>query len=255
MGATPLTALNVVGFPIESFDKRILAQILKGGWDKAREADVTIVGGHSVKDPEIKYGLAVTAIADPHKIIKNSTAREGDKLILTKALGTGILTTALKNGKLSAESLQSITETMKRLNRDASQIMLEYNASACTDITGFGFLGHLYEMMIGSNRTAIIYSQEIPIFQEVVTFIQKKMLPGGLKDNFNFIEFFTDISKTCDNRLIQILCDPQTSGGLLFSIAPNRAKDCLRKLQQVGISDATIVGEVIESAEKPIKVI
>jgi selenide,water dikinase len=252
MGAMPLTALNIVGFPVSSMDKSILAQILKGGWDKANQAGVAIVGGHSVKDPEIKYGLAVTAVADPGKILKNSTAMAGDKLILTKALGTGILTTALKNDKLPDDILNLITESMKKLNKLTVVAMMEFSPSACTDVTGFGFMGHLYEMMNASNKTAVIETAKIPVFPEVEKFVKEKQIPGGLKENLQYLLPNIDKSSNISEERLKILCDPQTSGGLIISIAENYAEACFKKIRDNGDDQAEIVGEVTEPENIPI---
>ena len=252
MGATPITALNIVGFPIATMDKKILSQILQGGWDKALEAGVTILGGHSVKDPEIKYGLAVTALAHPKKIIKNNTAKIGDKLILTKPIGTGILTTALKNEKLSNRLLKLVTENMKYLNRDAGQIMLKYQASACTDVTGFGLLGHLFEMTESGNFSVKIYSSMIPLLPDVLNLIAKKHIPGGLKENYNYLQPRVSYSGSPDDPLLKALYDPQTSGGLLFTISPEWAQACLTELSDESYLESAIIGEVIERNRKSI---
>ena len=252
MGATPITALNIVGFPIATMDKKILSQILQGGWDKALEAGVTILGGHSVKDPEIKYGLAVTALAHPKKIIKNNTAKIGDKLILTKPIGTGILTTALKNEKLSNRLLKLVTENMKYLNRDAGQIMLKYQASACTDVTGFGLLGHLFEMTESGNFSVKIYSSMVPLLPDVLNLIAKKHIPGGLKENFNYLQPRVSYSGSPDDPLLKALYDPQTSGGLLFTISPEWAQACLTELSDESYLESAIIGEVIERNRKSI---
>ncbi len=249
MGGTPLSALNVVGFPIASMNKNILANILKGGWDKAREANVVIVGGHSVKDPEIKYGLAVTALMNPTKIIRNSTARKGDALILTKPLGTGILTTALKNEKLPNDSLQIVTENMKRLNKFASEVMIQHKASSCTDVTGFGLLGHLYEMMDGSNKTAQLFTEQLPFLPDVFTFIQKNQIPGGLKENRNYLQSKITFPSYLPEELIMGMCDPQTSGGLLFTVPQEESDRCLKELKNAGDSNAKIIGTISDSGD------
>jgi selenide,water dikinase len=243
MGATPLTALNVVGFPIATLSKNILAQILKGGWDKAQEAGVLILGGHSVKDPEIKYGLAVTALSHPDKIIRNNTVNNGDKLILTKPLGTGILTTALKYEKLPDHLLDIVTRTMKRLSNRASQIMMKYEVTACTDVTGFGFLGHLLEMVEASHLTAHIDSSAVPLLPEVLKYIEEKQIPGGLKENLKYLNSHIYFPAHLPDILLKALCDPQTSGGLLFTVPPSRVNSCLEELKSNG-ETAAVVGEI-----------
>lgn len=252
MGVRPLTALNIVGFPVATMDKKILASILHGGWDKAQEAGVMIIGGHSVKDPEIKYGLAVTAVSPPDKVIRNNTPAVGDRLILTKPLGTGILTTALKNEKLPEDLLRHVTMVMKKLNGAASEIMLKYQVTACTDITGFGFLGHLLEMVRNQLKTVAIDARSIPFHPETFSFLSAGHISGGLKENRKFLTPFVEFLPEIDDRLFMALCDPQTSGGLLFSLPPEQAKPCLKHLHEEGVTEAAIVGEIIEAHSKPI---
>jgi selenide,water dikinase len=252
MGATPLTALNLVGFPIATLDKQILAQILKGGWDKAREAGVTILGGHSVKDPELKYGLAVTAITHPAKIIRNNTANIGDILILTKALGTGILTTALKNEKLPDDLLRLVTRTMKQLNKKASEIMQQYQVTSCTDITGFGFLGHLLEMVGHTGKSARIDTIKIPFLPEVPQLIEAKQIPGGLQENLKYLLPSLQLPTDLEEWRLPGLCDPQTSGGLLFTLPASQVENSLNHLHREGIMESAIVGEIIPQREKAI---
>ncbi len=252
MGATPLTALNVVGFPITTLDKINLAYIIKGGWDKAREAGVAILGGHSVKDPEVKYGLAVTAIAHPDKIIRNNTARPGDALILTKPLGTGILTTALKNEMLPDDLLKIVTDTMKRLNKTASEVMRQHGVTACTDVTGFGLLGHLYEMMVGSGTTAQLDTASIPLLPEVLTFAEKKQIPAGLKENRQFLTDFVQVPDNMNPHLLNELFDPQTSGGLLITVPESEADACVSHLRESGDVNASVIGKIISAHAKPI---
>jgi len=252
MGAKPLTALNVVGFPIATLSKTILARILQGGWDKAQEAEVLILGGHSVKDPEIKYGLAVTAISHPDKIIRNNTMNSGDRLILTKPLGTGILTTALKNEKLPPHLLEVVTRTMKRLSNRASEVMINHGVTACTDVTGFGLLGHLLEMVDNRPFTAHINASSVPFLPDVIRYIQEKHIPVGLKENLKFLAARIHFSSHLPENLLKALCDPQTSGGLLFTVPPSRAESCLQELRVGGDTASVIVGEITEFQEKSI---
>ncbi len=252
MGGTPLTALNIVGFPITTLDKKNLAYIIKGGWDKAREAGVTILGGHSVKDPEVKYGLAVTALAHPRKIIRNSTARPGDVLILTKPLGTGILTTALKNEKLPDDLLRVVTAVMKRLNKTAAEVMQQHQVTACTDVTGFGLLGHLYEMMVGSGTSVELDTTAVPLLPEVLKYAEMKQIPGGLKENRSYLQEFVEVPAGFHPDLLNVLYDPQTSGGLLFTVPEEEADACLHHLQKAGEESARIIGRIVPSGAKPI---
>lgn len=249
MGATPLTALNIVGFPIETLDKKNLAYIIKGGWEKALEAGVTILGGHSVKDPEIKYGLAVTAFAHPNQIIRNNTARPGDVLILTKPLGTGILMTALKNEKLPEDLLAEATQVMKRLNRMAAEVMKEHRVTACTDVTGFGLLGHLYEMMVGSGTSVRLVPSDLPLLPGTLEFSAKKQIPGGLKENRAYLRKFVSVPDKFDADLLNVLFDPQTSGGLLFTVPPEEADACVAHLHREGEKEAAIIGEILPAQD------
>lgn len=245
MGATPLTALNIVGFPTNQLDKRILADILRGGADKAHEAGVSIVGGHSIKDPELKYGMAVTALAHPNQIVRNNTARAGDRLLLTKPLGTGILTTALKRETLlDTVLLAEITASMKRLNRDAAQVMRRFDATACTDVTGFGLLGHLYEMTLHNEVSACIDTATVPLFSQVLALIEGGNVPGGLKENKRYIQQWVERAASVSDALFDALCDPQTSGGLLFTVPAPHADACIDALREAGDVSATAIGEM-----------
>ena len=254
MGGKPATALNIVGFPDTRLDTEVLAQILLGGYDKAKEAGVSILGGHSVKDPELKYGLAVTGFIHPDKIIRNNTARPGDRLILTKPLGTGILTTALKNGKLSDELLKLITQKMKRLNKNAAEAMKKFGANACTDVTGYGFIGHLHEMTAGSGVTARIELNAVPLLPDCVRLAKKRKVPGGLKDNRKFAAAFVRPANHLDSAAMDVLFDPQTSGGLIISLPADNAELCLKALIENG-EDAAIVGEIVPRGETEIEVV
>ena len=251
MGATPLTALNIVGFPLNTLDKKVLAAILQGGWDKAQEAGVTILGGHSVKDAEMKYGMSVTAVIHPDKILRNNRGQVGDQLILTKAIGSGVLSTALKNEKLSDEVLVLMTKVMKQLNRDAAEIMTEHQVTACTDVTGFGLLGHLYEMTLHNDISACIFPDKVPLLPEAFRLCEEKVIPGGLNTNRTYLESYIEKNNGISETLFNLLCDPQTSGGLLFSVPPSEANICLEKLKNRDV-EAAVIGEFVEEQEKSI---
>ncbi|GAB4336744.1 MAG: selenide, water dikinase SelD [Calditrichia bacterium] len=254
MGAKPLTALNIVGFPIGTLDKQILAEILKGGADKAAEAGVTIVGGHSVKDPEVKYGMAITGIMDPAKAVRNNTPREGDAIILTKPLGTGILTTALKKEKLPEKLLTAVTDCMKRLNKWAGEAMLKFEAHAATDVTGFGLAGHLFEMVNHTSLTARIYAGKLPLLPEAAEFSGAGFLPGGLKENRRFLSPHVNIADEISPALQNLLFDPQTSGGMLMAVPAERAAAALHFLREKGDRPAAIVGEFVTAGEFPLEI-
>jgi selenide,water dikinase len=245
MGGKPLTALNVACFPTKKLDISILQDILKGGIDKMMEAGVILVGGHSIDDAELKYGLSVTGVVHPEKMITNAGAAVGDKLILTKRLGTGILSTALKAGKVDKDLVAVMTKSMATLNKTASEQMQEVGVNACTDVTGFGFLGHASQMAESSHVAMKVNSDSIPVFAEVAEFAQKGLCPGGLHRNREFYGKKIEFSEQVPEYMRDILFDPQTSGGLLISVAAEKAEMLLSKLKKAGISEVAIVGEII----------
>ena len=245
MGGKPLTAMNVVCFPIKKLDISVLKDMLKGGIDKMKEAGVTLVGGHSIDDAELKYGLSVTGTVHPEHLVTNSGANAGDKLILTKPLGTGIISTALKAGKVSKETVAKLTKCMAYLNKKASELMQETGVHACTDITGFGFLGHACQLAQNSHVGMKINSASVPVFTEVEEFAKAGLCPGGLHRNREFYGKMVVFSKQLPDYTQDILFDPQTSGGLLISLAPKDAELLLSRLKKAGVSDAAIIGEII----------
>jgi len=244
MGGRPLTALNVVCFPQDMMDISVLKDILRGGLDKMHEAGVILVGGHTVEDPELKYGLSVTGVIHPDKVVLNSGARAGDRIILTKPLGTGIISTAVKAGTASDEAIEKIVKSMTALSSTASELMQEVGVSACTDITGFGLLGHACEMVQDSDIGMVINSSAVPYFHEAREMAEMGMLPGGLHRNRDFRKDMVDISENVPRYLSDILFDPQTSGGLLISVPHEKAWMLLEKLHAGGVKEAVIIGEV-----------
>jgi len=245
MGGKPLTAMNIVCFPIQSMDIVVLREILKGGIDKIREAGVVLVGGHSVDDQELKYGLSVTGTIHPDKVIRKEGAAPGDKLILTKPLGTGIISTAIKAGKASEQAIARIVASMTALNQKASEIMQAIGVNACTDITGFGLLGHAVEMIEGTDVGMVIYANSVPVFPEAKEMAAVGMISGGLYRNRDYRKSIVKIENDVDAITADILFDPQTSGGLLISVSSRKAGSLLGKLHESGISSVAIVGEVI----------
>jgi len=246
MGAKPLLALNIVGFPKKTLPLNILAEILKGGADKVREAGALIAGGHTIEDDEPKYGLAVTGLVHPDRVITNSGARPGDVLILTKPLGTGIITTAIK-GELADDSVYaSAVEQMTALNDRAAQIMLEAGATACTDITGFGLLGHLYEMISAGNTAARIYFRKVPFLEQAYSLALMGMVPAGAYRNLQYLEKQLRWEANIDDAEKIILADPQTSGGLLMAVPREEARSASEALLKAGVNGAEI-GEIVES--------
>ena len=245
MGGRPLTAMNVVCFPIKNQQISVLSDILRGGFDKLREAGVALVGGHSVEDNELKYGLSVTGVVHPARIITKEGAEIGDKLILTKPLGTGLVSTALKGGLAGEEAVGRITSSMITLNRRASELMLEAGVHACTDITGYGLLGHACGMIEDGQLGMELHVGAIPLFPEAKEFAQMGLAPAGTHRNREFRLNMIEQAYEIGDDIWSILFDPQTSGGLLISVPGKKAEALLQNLRQNGIEDAAIIGAVI----------
>jgi selenide,water dikinase len=245
MGGRPLTAMNIICFPVTTMEIDILHQILLGGLDKMKEAGVTLVGGHSVEDAELKYGLSVTGVIHPEKVLLNKGARPGDSLILTKALGTGIVSTAVKGEEASDELLALSVASMTTLNRKAAEIMIEVGGvHACTDVTGFGLLGHACEMIEGSDVGLKIHASFVPFFHGLRELVEMGIVPGGLHRNKTFRMPMIEINPECPEWLLDILFDPQTSGGLLIALPEPGASTLLKKMHAAEIPEAAIIGEV-----------
>ena len=255
MGGIPKTAMNIVAFPLNKMDISILRQVLQGGMDKMREADVVLLGGHSVEDSELKYGLSVTGFIHPDKIITKKNLILGDKLILTKPLGTGIINTAIKAGIASPEVTDTVTRLMATLNRKGAEVMEKYPVHACTDITGFGLLGHLAEMVDGSTLGIMIDSNRLPVISGTDEYAKMGFIPGGAYKNREFRETMVEISSTVDRSLQDILFDPQTSGGLLICIDDIYADAMVRDLKNKGIDCPTVIGEVVSDPKGKIVVV
>jgi len=245
MGGKPLTAMNIVCFPIDTLDISVLKDILKGGIDKMAEAKVILVGGHSIDDTELKYGLSVTGAVHPDQMVTNEGARAGDRLILTKPLGTGIINTAVKAGMVDKETVARITKSMAALNDRASELMQEAGVHACTDITGFGLIGHAVQLAQNSQICININVDTIPFFPEASEFARQGLCPAGLHRNREFYSPCTEISGEIPVSMQDILFDPQTSGGLFISLEPEKAGPLLDRLKQAGMEDAAIIGEVV----------
>ena len=252
MGGEPKTALNLIGFPLKKMDISILQRIMQGGLDKLKEAGVVLIGGHSVEDNELKYGLAVTGFIHPQKIITKKNLAAEDRLILTKPLGTGVINTAIKGGVASKVVIEKITRLMAILNRDAARVMQPYPVHACTDITGFGLLGHLAEMVIGSGYSVRLESKSIPIVPEALEYAAMGLMPGGAFKNKSFRLPLIEFSSNVDPLLQDILFDPQTSGGLLICVGAEKAQALNTELKHNGIVDSAIIGEVISGQDKGI---
>jgi selenide,water dikinase len=245
MGGTPVTAMNIVCFPTAKMDKSVLADILRGGLSKIRESGAVLAGGHSIMDTEVKYGLSVTGIVHPEKIWRNCTARPGDRLILTKALGTGIMSTAIKQDRITETQAREATDSMSALNRAAAEVFQRHTVSACTDVTGFSLMGHGLEMAEGSGVTLRFHSAAVPLMERVPEFAAEGALPGGAHRNKRYYEPRVSYGGSLQIQK-EILFDPQTSGGLLCSVPENEAEECVRELRAAGCGKAAVVGEVAE---------
>jgi len=242
MGGEPKTCMNIVCFPKGKMDIEILGEILKGGAEKVKEAGAVVLGGHSIIDEEIKFGMAVTGVIHPDKIMRNVGVQEGDALILTKPLGTGIITTALKKGKASEDSVDEAVKSMTTLNAAASQVARRHPVHACSDVTGFGILGHALEMASGSDVTLVIDSAKMPLLRSTPRLAEKGYITGGCKRNKEYLNDKMSIDKNIREGLVEAALDPQTSGGLLFAIAKRHATKLLEDLHAAGVSHATEVG-------------
>lgn len=254
MGGQPLTAMNIVCFPIKMMDISVLREILRGGLDKMKEAGVTLAGGHSVEDSELKYGLSVTGTIHPSKVLTNVGAEPGDRLILTKPLGTGIINTAIKAGMAESVLAEKITHVMAHLNKSAAEAVQEVGARACTDATGFGLLGHAFEMIQGTSRGIIIYASRAPIFHEALGFAETGLVPGGTYRNRDFRIHQVDIDPDVSRYLMDIFFDPQTSGGLLIVVSEEMAEKLVTRLREKGIEEGAIIGEVVADPQERIRV-
>ena len=255
MGGTPKTAMNLVAFPAKQMDLTILRQIIQGGIDKLKEAGVVLIGGHSVEDKELKYGLSVTGFIHPARVLTKKNLRRGDRLVLTKPLGTGIINTDIKANTAPAKLTDRVTRLMAVLNRDAAGIMTDFNVNACTDVTGFGLLGHLAEMVCGSGTSARVDSGKVPVIAEASEFASMGLIPAGAHKNRAFREEMIAFAETVPRTLQDVLFDPQTSGGLLISISENQAGALVEALKDRGIGDAAQIGEIIEGPDERIHVV
>ncbi len=251
MGGTPLCALAIACFP-EDHDYAVLAEILAGGVEKAHEAGIHVIGGHTVKDPEPKYGLAVTGIVHPHRVVRNSTARPGDTLVLTKRIGTGILTTAFRKDVIGHKELAPAIESMETLNRAAAAAMTELNAAhsdppvhAATDVSGFGLVGHLLEMARGSGVGFALRAQVVPTFGSVIELARDEVVPGGTNANLAHARALgVTFREAVPAELALALCDAQTSGGLLMAVAPQHADELVEALNRHGVKPVSLVGSL-----------
>jgi len=245
MGGVPKTAMNLVAFPVKEMEISVLRQILQGGLDKMKEAGVVLVGGHSVEDKELKYGLSITGFIHPNRVLTKKDLKAGDRLILTKPLGTGIINTAIKGGLASGETIDRVTQLMATLNAKSAEIMNDYPVHACTDVTGFGLLGHIAEMVVDSAFGVQIEASKVPFLPEAAEFAAMGLVPAGAYKNREFRECMVDIAPSVDPLICDILFDPQTSGGLLICVESDSADGLVAKLKKEGVDQAAIIGKVL----------
>lgn len=244
MGGSPKTAMNIVAFPIKRLGRQLLKEMLAGGIAKLKEADTVLLGGHSIEDEELKYGLSVTGFVHPLKILANQGLLPGDCLVLTKPLGTGIINTAIKAGLASKSTIRQVTEQMAALNRLAAEALRPFHISACTDVTGFGFLGHMAEMICGTKTTITLLADKVPVLPETYQFAAMGMVPAGAHKNRLFRQDLIEAPEHFDPIRRDILFDPQTSGGLLFGCRHQEALQLVARLHDLGIEQAAIIAHV-----------
>ena len=244
MGGTPMTALSIIGFPARKIPDKVMYEILRGGIDKMKEAGVAIIGGHSIDDAEIKAGFAVTGLIDKDKIVTNAAARPGDVLILTKPLGTGIINFAAQIGRAEPGSVEAAAESMTTLNKEAARLMVEFGAHACTDVTGFGLMGHLAEMALSSGVDVEVVWDDIPLLASVLEYAAAGILPGAIERNKESCGQRVVATDSLPQEMVDVCYDAQTSGGLLIAIAEKDADKLLKALHRAGISAAAAIGRV-----------
>ncbi len=254
MGGTPLTALSVIAFPIETLNPAIMTQIIRGGIDKLKEAGVTVVGGHSIKGEDIKFGFAVTGTVHPSKIISNNRARPGNKLVLTKPLGVGAITFAHQLGRASEEDMRMVMETVTELNRIPAEVMIEYGVITATDVTGFGLLGHLSEMVIQSGVRAELYANQIPVFGGALAYLEQGMISGAIERNREYASVYVTAEEGVPEACLNMMYDPQTSGGLLICIPEAQAEQLVATLKERGITHAEVIGTITEEGTPGISI-
>ena len=255
MGGEPKTALNIVGFPKGKLDLDVLGDILRGGAERAREAGAVVIGGHSIIDNELKYGMAVTGVVHPDRVIRNVGVHAGDALVLTKPLGTGIITTGLKRRKASKESVRAAVRSMVTLNRTASEIMLGFPVHACSDVTGFGLLGHALEMASGSDVTIVLEAAKMPLLPNARRLAEQGCLTGGCSRNRAYLDDKMAIDRSVREGLVQVALDPQTSGGLLIALPERHASELVTALRSKGVDAATIVGRATAREEVSVRLV
>jgi len=255
MGGTPVTALSIIGFPIYTLPHEVMTEIIRGGMDVLKEAGTILLGGHSINDEEIKFGFAVTGLVKESNITTNAGAKPGDVLVLTKPLGTGIVSLANQIGKASPEAIAAVAKSMTTLNRTAAEIMVKHGAKACTDITGFGLLGHLAQVVAESKVTVEIKSEDMPLFPGVLEYAEKGMFSGANERNAEYSSSRTTFEDGVSEAMKAVLFDAQTSGGLLIAVPKKKAEKMIAELRRRGVASATVVGAVVKKSDGLIKVL
>lgn len=254
MGGEPKVALNIAAFPT-CLDSEVLGEILRGGADKVKEAGAVLVGGHTIQDNEPKYGLSVSGFVHPDKILKNYGCRPGEVLILTKPIGSGIVNTAVKAGKASEEAVEEVVRVMASLNKTAKEVIQKFPVSACTDVTGFGLLGHCVEMALASRVTLEIYPEEIAWIEGAISYAQMGLVPSGTYRNREHFGGMVDVGSLEEFEL-NLLYDPQTSGGLLFSLAPEYTEAVLKEFAERNLeTKVSVIGKVFDAEKKRIRLV
>jgi selenide,water dikinase len=253
MGARPISALSIVGFPNRAENLDMLEQILQGGHAKMQEAGCAVLGGHSIGDEEIKFGYAVTGLVNPQRVLSNAGAQPGDRLVLTKRLGTGVISTALKANRASEASVAAAIESMSRLNRAAIEVALQFPIHAATDVTGFGLLGHAREMAVASKVSLVLHAAQIEFLPDALTYARAGFIPGGLKRNAEFLAGCVEFADEIPEEVRNLHFDPQTSGGLFLCVEVRAAADLVLALRERGVP-AQEVGEVVEKTKPLIQV-
>lgn len=256
MGGTPVCALNIMGFPQGKFDLQVMANILKGAYDKAKEAGISIVGGHTIKDDEMKYGLAVTGVIHPDNIMTNASARPGDILFLTKPIGSGAITTGVRAGKLTDEDAAECIRWMTKLNRAAAEAAVAAGSSSITDVTGFGLLGHLWEMVEGAGVKAVVDSKKVTFMDITFQAIELGTIPGGSRNNMAYLDDKVTYASEVSDAVRIALCDAQTSGGLIIAIPKENVQKFLEEMESRGESDCVHeIGEITDGTAGTIDVV
>ena len=254
MGGRPLTAMNLIGWPNGVIDFEVMGQVMKGGADKLAEAGATLVGGHSWDDAEPKFGMSITGLVDPHRVVTNAAAQPGDELVLTKPLGMGIITTALKAGLVSQETIDQACEIMATLNRGAADAMLEVGVHAATDVTGFGLLGHLREMVSGSRVCAEVSMSAVPVLEEARRLVAQDVAPGGSRRNLDSVRDYVSFGELPETEQM-LLADAQTSGGLLIAVEPAKLDQLLAALRAHQTPVAVRIGRILAEPAGHIRIV